>query len=77
MTFSPTFYRLAGIASILRAVTTLVLIFGPEFYAAVPEGIEGRMQRVTDPAYQVRAWTYFVHPFVVFTACAGLALACR
>ena len=77
MTFSPSFYRLAGAASILSAVTTLILIFGPEFYAAVPEGIEGRMQRVADPAYQFRARTYFVHPFLVFIACAGLALACR
>ena len=71
------FYRIAGAASLLSAATTLILIFGPEFYAAVPDGLEGRMQRVADPAYQVRAWTYFVHPFLVFTACAGLALACR
>ena len=77
MTFSPGFYRVAGIASFLSAATTLVLIFGPEFYAVVPDGIEGRMQRVADPAYALRAWTYFVHPFLVFTACAGLALACR
>jgi hypothetical protein len=71
------FYRVAGAASLLSAATTLVLIFGPDFYALVPDGIEGRMQRVADPAYQVRAWTYFVHPFLVFAACAGLALACR
>ena len=77
MTFSPSFYRLAGVASILSAVTTLILIFGPEFYAAMPEGIEGRMKRVADPAYQLRAWTYFMHPFLVFAACAGLALSCR
>ena len=38
------------------------------------EGIDGRMQRVADPAYQFRAWTYFVHPFLVFTACAGPGL---
>lgn len=71
------FYRIAGAASLLSVVSTLILIFGPEFYAAVPEGIQGRMQRVADPAYQFRAWTYFVHPFLVFTACAGLALAFR
>ena len=71
------FYRSAGIASLLSAITTLVLIFGPEFYAPVAEGLEGRMQRVADPAYQLRAWTYFAHPFLVFAGCAGLALACR
>ena len=71
------FYRTAGFASLLSAVTTLVLIFGPEFYAPVADGIEGRMQRIADPAYQLRAWTYFAHPFLVFTACAGLAFACR
>ena len=77
MTLPGSFYRTAGIASLLSAATTLVLIFVPEFYAAVPDGMEGRMQRVADPAYQLRAWTYFVHPFLVFTACAGLAFACR
>jgi hypothetical protein len=76
-TVSPTFYRIAGLASILSAVTTLILIVAPEFYAVVPGGIEGRMRRVADPAYQFRAWTYFLHPFLVLTACTGLAFACR
>jgi hypothetical protein len=71
------FYRTAGIASLISALTTLVLIFGPDFYATLPEGLEGRMLRVADPAYQVRAWTYFVHPFLVFTACLGVAAALR
>jgi hypothetical protein len=70
-------YRIAGIASLLSAATTLILIFGPDLYAPVAEGLEGRMQRVADPAYQVRAWIYLLHPFLVFTGCAGLALACR
>ena len=73
----PTFYRIAGIASILSAVTTLGLIFLPEFFAAQPESLTGRMQRVTDPVYQLRAWTYFVHPFLAFTAALGVALAMR
>ena len=59
------------------ALTTLVLIFGPDFFAPLAEGLEGRMQRVADPAYQLRAWTYFVHPFLVFTACLGVAAALR
>lgn len=77
MTFSPTFYRVAGTASILSVATTLMLIFLPEFFAPVPDGIPGRMQRVADPVYQLRAWAYQVHPFLVFTACLGVAAACR
>ena len=77
MSFPPTFYRVAGVASILSVATTLMLIFLPEFFAPVAEGIPGRMQRVTDPVYQLRAWVYQVHPFLVFTACLGLAAACR
>ena len=75
--FPPGFYRVAGIASILSAVTTFGLIFLPEFFAAQPDGLAGRMQRVTDPAYQLRAWTYFVHPFLAFTAALGVGLATR
>lgn len=74
---SPAFYRVAGVASILSVVTTLMLIFLPNFFAPVAEGIPGRMQRVTDPVYQLRAWAYQVHPFLVFTACLGVAAACR
>ena len=77
MSFSPTFYRVAGIASILSVATTLMLIFLPQFFAPVAEGIHGRMERVTDPVYQLRAWAYQIHPFLVFTACLGLAAACR
>ena len=73
----PSFYRIAAIASILSAVTTLGLIFLPEFFAAQPEGLAGRMQRVIDPVYQLRAWTYLVHPFLAFTAALGVALAMR
>jgi hypothetical protein len=75
--FPPSFYRVAGIASLLSAVTTLGLIFLPEFFAPQPDGIVGRMQRVADPAYQLRAWTYFIHPFLAFTAALGIGLATR
>ncbi len=77
MTLPKSYYQTAGIASILSSATTLILIFGPEFYVTLPAGLEGRMQRVADPVYQLRSWTYFVHPFLVFTACIGLAFACR
>ena len=73
----PSFYRVAGIASILSAVTTLGLIFLPEFFAAQPEGLAGRMLRVADPVYQLRAWTYLIHPFLAFTAALGVGLATR
>ena len=63
-----TFYRAAGIASILSVATTLMLIFLPEFFAPVAEGVPGRMQRVTDPSTSFAAWAYQIHPFLVFTA---------
>jgi hypothetical protein len=73
----PIFYRVAGIASTLSAVTTLGLIFLPELFAPQTEGVVGRMLRVTDPAYQLRAWVYLVHPFLAFTAALGVAMAMR
>ena len=71
------FYRVAGVASILSAVTTLMLIFMPELFAPVADGLEGRMHRVTDPAYQWRAWAYQIHPLLAFTAALGVAFATR
>ena len=75
--FSPTFYRVAGLASALSVITTLMLIFLPSFFAPLPDGIPGRMLRVTDPAYQLRAWAYQIHPFLAFTAVLGVGIACR
>ena len=74
MRFSQSFYRTAAICSVLSAVTTLMLIFLPSFFAPA-EGFEGRMARVHDPAYQLRSWVYFVHPFI--TLMAALAVATR
>ena len=74
---SPAFYRVAAIASLLSAVTTLMLIFLPSFFARVPDGIAGRMLRVTDPIYQLRAWAYQIHPFLAFCAALGVGVACR
>lgn len=73
----PSFYRTAATASWISAATTLALIFLPDFFGPVPEGLPGRMARVVDPVYQLRAWTYLVHPFLVFTAALGVALASR
>jgi hypothetical protein len=78
MTSMPkTFYRVAAAASILSAFTTLGLIFLPELFATNPEGIAGRMMRVTEPAYQLRAWIYLIHPFLCFTAILAMGIACR
>jgi hypothetical protein len=74
MHFGPTFYRTAAICSVLSAVTTLGLIFLPNFFTPA-DGFEGRMARVHDPAYVLRSWVYFLHPFLVVMA--GLAIAAR
>src|SRR5687768_5720153 len=70
------FYRTASVCSLLSAVTTLVLIFVPRLYAPV-EGFDGRMARVHDPAYRLRAWAYLIHPFLVSMAALGVAFRIR
>lgn len=74
--FPPSFYRTAAVCSWLSAVTTLLLIFLPEFYAPA-DTFEGRMARVQDPAYVLRSWVYLLHPFLVVTAALGVALRLR
>ena len=76
MKLAPSFYRTVAVCSILSAVTTLGLIFLPDLYAPV-EGFEGRMRRVDDPAYELRSWVYFVHPFITFAAALGVGLRIR
>jgi hypothetical protein len=75
-TFSPHFYRGAAIASLASAVTTLLLIFLPSFYGA-GEGFEARMLRVKEPAYQLRAWVAFIHPFLAMYAALAVAVRLR
>jgi hypothetical protein len=74
MRFPASFYRTAAVCSWISALTTCGLIFLPDLYAPI-EGFEGRMQRVHDPAYVLRSWVYFLHPF--FTGTAALAVALR
>src|SRR5262245_11175414 len=76
MTFTPSFYRSVALCSVLSAVTTLGLIFLPDFYQPV-EGFAGRMKRVEDPAYELRSWLYLVHPFMTFAAALGVGLRIR
>lgn len=65
------FYRFAGTASLLSALSTLILIFAPYLYPP-SEGIAGRMAMVENGWYQLRAWTYLLHPLLVFTAALGV-----
>ena len=70
----PRFFRVAAVCSVLSAVTTLLLIFLPQWFLPV-QGFEDRVGRIHEGAYQLRSWVYLVHPFLVFTAALGLALA--
>jgi hypothetical protein len=74
--FPPAFYRTAAVCSWLSVLTTLMLIFLPEWYAPVAS-FEGRMARVQDPVYVARSWAYLVHPFLVVTAALAVALRLR
>lgn len=70
------FLRVAAIASWLSVITTLMLIFLPEFFAST-QGFEARMHRVHEPAYILRSWAYLLHPFVVLTAALGVMFVLR
>jgi hypothetical protein len=74
MSPDPRFFRVAAVCSLLSVFTTLLLIFLPEFFPPAPD-FDARMARVHSAAYQVRAWVYLLHPFLVFTAALGVALA--
>lgn len=72
MHFNRSFYRSAAVCSILSSITTLLLIFLPQFLEPA-QGFEGRMARVHDPVYQWRAWVYLLHPFLVLMAALAIA----
>jgi hypothetical protein len=76
VTFSPAFYRTAAIFSWASVVTTLGLIFLPRLFAPI-DGFEGRMGRVHDGWYQLRAWIYLVHPFLTGTAALAICVRLR
>lgn len=76
MKLTPAFYRAVAVCSVLSAVTTLMLIFLPEFFRPV-DGFEDRMRRIEEPAYVVRSWAYLVHPFITFAAALGVGLRIR
>lgn len=76
MRFSPAFYRTAAVLSVLSALTTLLLIVLPHWYAPAHD-LAARMARVQDPAYTLRAWTYLVHPFLATAAALAVAVRLR
>jgi hypothetical protein len=74
--FPARFYRFAALCSFATVLSTLVLIFAPRLFPPV-DGIDARMALVHDPVYQLRAWTYLLHPFIVFLAALGVGLRLR
>ncbi len=70
------FFRVAAVCSMLSAITTLMLIFLPEFFASA-QGFEARVARVHEVPYQLRSWAYLLHPFLVLTAALGVMFAIR
>ena len=76
MTLPASFYRVAALASALSALATGLLIFLPDLFVEGSD-LATRMGRVREPAYQLRAWVYFFHPILVFTAALAVALRLR
>ena len=74
--FPPAFYRAAGIASALSGITTLGIIFLPDFYSTT-EGFPARMARVDETPYVLRSWIHLVHPLLTGTAALAVGLRLR
>ncbi len=74
MTIDPRFYRVAAVCSFISVATTLCLIFLPGLFQPATD-FAARMGRVHEAPYLLRAWVYLLHPFLVFTAALGVALA--
>ena len=69
--WSPATMKLAAVASILSAFTTLELIFGARLYTQAAD-FAARVAMSDDPWFQLRAWTAYVHPFLCFLAAIGV-----
>ena len=72
--FPRSFSRAAALCSIASALTTLLLIFLPRFYGPAAS-LDERVLFLNNPFYQLRAWTYLLHPFLVLAAALGVAVA--
>ena len=63
--------QVAAMASLLSAVTTAVLVFGPT--VPLPEGIAEQAKLHDDAAYLYRHWVLFFHPQFAFVGSLGAA----
>jgi len=70
MPYSKAFFVVAALGSFASVVTTLILIYGASYYPA-PQILEDRIALLANPAFQLRMWAYYVHPFVTLTAALG------
>ncbi|HEX2452006.1 MAG TPA: hypothetical protein VHJ69_12725 [Gemmatimonadales bacterium] len=73
MVFTRRFFRAAAVCSFLSVGTTLLLIFLPRWIPSATD-LAARMDAHGHPAYLVRSWVYFCHPFLVLVAALGVAV---
>ncbi|HET8623630.1 MAG TPA: hypothetical protein VFM14_08710 [Gemmatimonadales bacterium] len=73
MTFTGQFFRTTAICSWLSVVSTLVLVLFPRWFPEAAD-LAARMDVHGHPAYLIRSWVYFCHPFLVLGAALGIAV---
>jgi hypothetical protein len=76
MPYSRAFFAVAALCSFASVATTLILIYGSSYYPA-PQSLDDRIALLSSPAFQLRMWAYYVHPFVTFTAALGTYVLAR
>jgi hypothetical protein len=62
----------AGFCFAVSALTTLGLIFLPDFFPDVPD-FEARTRLVLNPVYMSHRWTALTHPLIVLVGAIGVA----
>lgn len=66
-------FKIAALASFLSALTTLLLIYGPNVQAET--GVMSQAQLHSNWGYLYRPWVLFFHPQFAFIASLGVAVA--
>jgi len=66
-------FQVAAIASLLSAITTAILIYGPE--AETVSDFAAIAELHDDPLYLYKRWILFFHPQFAFVASIGVAVA--
>lgn len=66
-------FQTAAVASLLSAITTAILIYGPDAGAATD--FITRTELHDNPLYLYKRWVLFFHPQFAFVACIGVAFA--